>query len=146
GQLAIDPTDIVLGASGDDSAGNGTVNAGDPPDTLNLNVNTAFAGFSQILLQARRDISLLASTLWSLNDSTGISDPGSKLVLEAGRHILFGDNSSILGGIGWSVTLIAGSTVADPTHAFMGIGSIYFRGLAATANNSGAVETRDGSI
>lgn len=146
GHLTIDPTDIVLSAGGDDSAGNGTINAGDPPDTLNLNVNAAFVGFSQILLQARRDISLLQNTVWKLNDSTGLSDPGSLLTLEAGRHILFGDGSIIAGGIGWSVRLIAGSAVADPLNTWMGVGSIYFRGLAANDNNSGAVETSDGSI
>src|SRR5262249_52995851 len=57
GRLSLDPDYIRLDTTGAGSAGNGTVNAGDNPGTtLDLNVKTAFAGFSQITLQAAKDI------------------------------------------------------------------------------------------
>src|SRR6266568_1820343 len=42
GSLLLDPTDIILGTEGNGSAGSGTVNSTDGPDTLRLNVNSAF--------------------------------------------------------------------------------------------------------
>ena len=36
-----------------------------------MNVNTAFAGFSQILLQASGNITLNANTAWNLTASSG---------------------------------------------------------------------------
>jgi hypothetical protein len=77
------------------------VHAGDPPSILRLDVNTAFFGFSQIILQATRDISLDPFTIWNLNDSTGVSEVGSVLRLEAGRNVILGDGSRIVGGSGW---------------------------------------------
>ena len=56
GILVLDPTDIVLSNDGSDSIGSDTVHSGDSPDTLNLNVNSAFVGFKQIRLEATRDI------------------------------------------------------------------------------------------
>jgi hypothetical protein len=137
GRLTIDPTDIILSSEGTDSAGSGTVLASDGPDTLRLNVGSldgfgsAFVGFSQIHLEATRDISVDPNTTWNLNLSTGISDSGAILSLEAGRNIMFGDNSLVIGGTGWSVRFAAGSQI--------GIGGIYF-------NGSASLETFDGSI
>src|ERR1043166_7061401 len=78
------------------------------PRTLLLNVNSAFIGFSQITLEATRDISLANFTTWNLNDSTGISDAGSLLTLRAGRNIVLGNSSHIAAGAGWSVKMFAG--------------------------------------
>ena len=152
GTLLLDPTDIILGGDGSDSAGSGTVQSGDSPDTLHLNVNSAFIGFSQIHLEATRDISLLSDTSWNLNQSTGISDPGSHLTLEAGRNIVFGDNSQIVGGSGWSMRLAAGVDFSSAQHSVVkGIGSIYLNGGAPDAtgarpNGSGTLQTAEGSI
>ena len=112
GRLFLDPTDIILGASGTGSAGSGTVTAGSSSGTLNLNVNSAFTGLSEIDLQATHTISMAAGTTWDLAKSTGESGPGCQLTLEAGSSagsgITFNTGSSILGGPGWSVTLEAG--------------------------------------
>ncbi len=107
GKLFLDPYDIILDTSGGDSAGSGTVSAGDNPGgTLALNVYGAFGGFSQIILQATHDITLLDDTFWSLSDSTGVGS--GQLTLEAGNNIIFGNNASIYDAGNWSVTLKAG--------------------------------------
>ena len=130
GRLLIDPTDIVFG-----------FNTGENPDALYLDPNgdpSPFAGLSQITLQATRDITFAAFTTWNLNASTGISDSGSLLTLEAGRDILFGDNARLVGGTGWSVSLTAQT------------GGIYLNGgpdsSGARQRGSGAIETTDGNI
>ena len=116
GSLLLDPYNIILGNSGNDSAGSGTVNAGDSPGaTLQLNVNSAFQGFSQITLQAMNDISLAQGTVWDLVASTGLSAPGCSLTLQAGNNIIFGNDSSIQAGNGWSVNLSAGVDFSSPT-------------------------------
>ena len=149
-RLTLDPTDIVLGTSGAGSAGSGTVNANDLPGTLQLDVNSAFVGFSQIKLQATRDIRLEQNTLWNLNDTTGVSGSDSLLMLEAGRNILFGDNARISSAGGWSVNLSAGMDFASHTIQ-PGAGSIYLNGGPADLNGlkpnfNGSIETADGSI
>ncbi len=153
GDLFLDPADIILTTAEDaTSTPSGTINAGDPPSSLRLNVNTAFANFSTIHLQATHDISLDPGTLWNLNDSTGKSDPGSMLTLEAGHNIVFGDNSRIVAGSGWSLRLAAGVDFSSPTLAVKpGVGSIYFNGGPPDANGakpdgSGAIETFAGAI
>ena len=147
GTLDLDPTDIILSASGSDSAGSGTIHSDDAPDTLHLNVGgasdgsgSAFVGFSQIHLEATRDILVDPNTTWNLNLSTGISDSGSMLTLEAGRNIEFGDNSRVIGGMGWSVRFAAGVDFSSANHSVInGVGSIHF-------NGSSSLETSDGSI
>jgi filamentous hemagglutinin family protein len=139
GQLLLDPTDIVIGDSGGGSAGLGTVSSGSSPGTLNLDINSAFTGFSQIDLQATRNISLSAYTLWDLAASTGISDPGSLLKLEAGNNITLGYGSSILAEDGWSVTLEAGRNFLSADTVTSGTGSITFTGPAG-------LQTGDGDI
>ena len=152
GSLLLDPTDIILGTEGNGSAGSGTVNSTDGPDTLRLNVNSAFVGFSQIHLEATRDISLNPYTVWSLNDSTGMGDAQSLLTLEAGRNIVFGDGSRIASSSGWSLRLAAGVDFSSSQHSVpRGIGSIYLNGGAPDVNGqrpngNGALETADGSI
>ncbi|HVY70155.1 MAG TPA: filamentous hemagglutinin N-terminal domain-containing protein [Verrucomicrobiae bacterium] len=145
GGLTFDPTDVVLSNSGTGSAPNGTVNAGDPPDTLTLNINSAFTGFSKISIQATRDITLSPFTTWDLAGSTGISAPGSLLSLQAGRNIVLGDNGRIVGGSGWSVRMVAGADFNTPTGVKSGTGSIFFNS-AANGNGNGSLETADGNI
>ncbi len=139
GIMLLDPTDINIGFSGTGTAGSGTVSSGDPPTTLNLNVNSAFTGFSQIDLQATHNITLTAGTAWNLANSTGISAPGSQLTLEAGNNITIGNGASIVGGPGWSVNLEAGRDFTTPNSVLPGLGAIAFQG-------SGSLQTMDGSI
>lgn len=153
GRLLLDPYDIILGNSGSDSAGSGTINAGDSPgSTLQLNVNSAFIGFSQITLQAMHDISLASGTVWDLVASTGLSLPGCTLTLLAGNNIIFGSGSSIQAGDGWSVNLSAGVDFSSPTFSTRpGIGGIYLNGGPADANGTapnlnGAIQATDGNI
>ena len=149
GSLSLDPVNIIIGNSGSGSIGSGTVAAGSAPGTLLLNVNSAFIGFSQITLEATRDISLANFTTWNLNDSTGISDAGSLLTLRAGRNIVFGNSSHIAAGAGWSVKMFAGDLTSGRT-VVGGEGGIYFNGGPDTGfgkpNFNGSLETGNGSI
>lgn len=139
GRLVIDPTDIEIGYSGAGSAGAGTVNAGDAPAKLTLDVNSAFVGFSQIDLQATHNINLAAGVTWDLAASTGIAAPGSSLKLEAGNNISIANGAGIVAGQGWSVTLQAGRDFAVSDRVTPGVGNI---ALAGTSS----IETRDGDI
>lgn len=147
GQLLIDPLDIVLGNSGTGSAGSGSVGAGDPPaGTLNLDVNSAFVGFSQITLQATRNLTLSASTLWDLGASTGLNEPGSLLKLEAGNNLTIANGASIVAGENWSVSLQAGrdfAASADVVKA--GTGNIAFNGTGSLQAHNGNVSLLAGN-
>lgn len=138
GHLLIDPEDIILGSSGTDTIGSGNVGANDPPTTLTLDVNTAFVGFSQISLQATRNIQLTAGTLWDLAASTGVSSPGSLLTLEAGNNITIGNGASLVAGEGWSVRLQAGRDFETDTVR-PGTGNISLSG-------TGSIEGREGNL
>ena len=139
GRLLLDPTDININFNGTGSAGTGSVSAGDPPTTLNLNVNSAFTGFSQIDLQATHNITITAGTAWNLGNSTGISAPGSQLTLEAGNNIVIGNGASIVATPGWAVSLAAGRDFTTPASVIYGTGSILFQG-------SGSLQSQDGNI
>ena len=148
GQLLIDPTEIVIGTSGSGTVpGSGTVLSGDPPGTLNLNVNSSFQGFSQITLQASDDITFANNTSWNLSASTGLST--GQLVLEAGNNIIFGNNTSVTTPTiydtgNWSVSLAAGMNFTTGTVQ-PGIGSIFLNGGAGLTQN-GSIQTASGSI
>lgn len=141
GRLLIDPQDIVLGNSGDGGVTDGSVNAGDPPASgaLNLDINSAFTGFSQIRLQATRNITLSAGTIWDLSASTGMSEPGSLLHLEAGNNITIANGAGILASDNWSVTLQAGRDFSKPDAVKAGTGNLAF-------NGTGFLETQKGDI
>ncbi|MBX3733060.1 MAG: filamentous hemagglutinin N-terminal domain-containing protein [Verrucomicrobiae bacterium] len=154
GRLLIDPVDIVIGQSGGGSAGGGTVGADDPPTTLFLDVNTAFIGFAQIELQATRDITIAAGTLWDLAASTGQSAPGSRLSLEAGNNVSIADGAGILAGEHWSVSLAAGRDFSTP-DGIVPVAvvpnqprprqhSVFFEGAGFLESANGAVEIRAG--
>ncbi len=153
GRLTFDPLNIVLATSGS-AKPSGTVNSGDAPGagTLRLDVNQAFKGFSDILLQATHDISLDTGTVWDLNASTGINSPGSLLTLQAGNNIVFGNNSRIVSSSGWSVSLAAGVDFTSPSLAVRpGIGGIYLNGGPPNAqgmapNFNGAIEVAEGNL
>ncbi len=140
GTLLLDPDYIVLGTTGSDSAGSGTVLEGSSSgSTLNLNVGTsgnnysdsAFTGLSQITLEAKYDITLADSTTWNLSAST--ANFGGHLTLEAGRNIYFGNGASISDANSWAIALYAGvSGFSEPTQTTpatptvkSGSGSIY---------------------
>lgn len=147
GQLLIDPLDIVLGNSGSGSAGSGSVGAGDPPTgTLNLDVNSAFVGFSQITLQATRNITVAAGTLWDLGASTGRNDPGSRLKLEAGNNLTVANGASIVAGENWSVSLQAGRDFAAGNDAVKpGTGNLAFGGAGSLQAHNGNVDLLAGN-
>ncbi len=152
GALVLDPQDINISDGGSGQINAGTVNAGDPPlaGTLELDLNSAFVGFSKISLQATRNIFVNGD--WDLNNSTRISDSGSLLTLEAGRHIIFGETAQIVSTGGWSVRLAGGVNFSDPQHPVRtGIGGIYLGGYDVPSaipltGGGGAIETADGSI
>jgi filamentous hemagglutinin family protein len=166
GGLFIDPTSITLGNSGKGTVGaGGTVGYQDGSGTLQLNVNSAFVGFSQIDLQASQNITLAVGTVWNLDTSTGISSPGCKLTLEAGQNIIFDNASSLVAGPGWSVELVAGRNFSqslspspsnpDQTPGLAGVtsgtGGIYLNGGPPNSSGvypqaGGSLESDDGSI
>ncbi len=127
GTFFLDPVNITLGIT----TANGAIN-----------VNTAFAGFSSILLQASGNITLNSGTTWNLSNSTGESS--GQLTLEAGGNITFGSNSKILDAKDWSVTLEAGydssSGAIQPE-----VGYIYLNGGSGLSQN-GTIDLSGGSI
>lgn len=137
GRLRLDPVDIVLGNGGSGDANGGIVGPNDPPDTLELDVHSAFVGFSEMVLQASRNITVAAGTLWDLAASTGVTAPGSRLKLEAGNNITIANGAGILAGDNWSVTLEAGRDFTTTDSVVPGLGSILFQG-------SGHLQTRNG--
>jgi len=154
GQLLLDPDYIVLDTYGGDSAGSGTVAVGDSSgSTLDLNVNSAFVGFSQITLQAAYDITLADYTSWNLSASTGQTT--GQLVLEAGRNLIFGNNTALYDQNNWSIALYAGVTDFANKIVAPGAGSIYLNafdpnnpGNGFDPNNpgSGYIATAAGSV
>ena len=130
GTFFLDPANITLGTS----AANGAIN-----------VNSAFAGFSQILLQASGNIALNANTIWNLSSTTGNSL--GQLALEAGGDIVFGNRSKILDANDWSVSLFAGVVGFSATAPTLqsGIGNIYLNG-GSGLSSSGSIQTSQGSI
>ena len=127
GTFFLDPVNITLGTS----TANGAIN-----------VNSAFAGFSQIDLQASGNITLNANTTWNLSSSTGNSR--GQLTLQASGDIIFGNRSKILDAGDWSVSLYAGYNFADNTVQ-PGTGNIYLNGGAGLTGN-GAIQLSAGDI
>ena len=127
GEFFLDPVNIILGTS---TAGGA------------INVNTAFAGFSTILLQATGNITINANTTWNLSSSTGNS--AGQLTLEAAGDITFGGKSQIFDANNWSVTLAAGYNFANNTIN-SGIGNIYLNG-GNGLTTSGSIQTAGGDI
>ncbi|MCW5557926.1 MAG: filamentous hemagglutinin N-terminal domain-containing protein [Verrucomicrobiae bacterium] len=154
GRLVIDPVDIVIGNSGDGSVPGGQVGAGDPPTTLNLDVNSAFIGFSSIALQATRNITIASGTLWDLAASTGQSAPGSHLSLEAGDNITVANGAGIVAGENWSVSLAAGRDFSTaegilpveliPSQPRPRSHSVYFEGTGFLESFNGDIQIRAG--
>lgn len=137
GQLLLDPTTINLSASGTGTVpANGIVASGSSPATLNLNVSSAFIGFSQITLQATGNITLATGTIWNLSTSTG--NTTGLLTIEAGGNIVLDNGSMIQDTDDWSVTLEAGYnfTASEVTS---GTGTV-------TLSGNGMIETAAGNI
>jgi hypothetical protein len=126
GEFFLDPVNIVLGTS----TANGAIN-----------VNSAFAGFSQILLQASGGITLNAGTTWNLSSSTGVGS--GQLTLQAGGDITFGNNSKILDANNWSVTVDAGYDFNNNVIQ-SGVGNIYLNGGSGLSQN-GTIQLSAGS-
>jgi hypothetical protein len=147
GRLLIDPLDIVIGNLGSGSVGSGSVGAGDPPaGTLNLDVNSAFVGFSQITLQATRNLTIASGTLWDLGASTGLNEPGSRLKLEAGNNLTLANGASIVAGENWSVNLLAGRNFAAGADVVTpGLGNLAFIGTGSLEAHNGDVSLLAGN-
>ena len=149
GSLLLDPDYIILDSSGGDVAGSGTVAVGDNAgSTLDLNVFSAFYGFSTIALQAKYDITVGGDAYWSLFDTTGNSS--GQLKLEAGNNIILQDGAAILGSydnVGspttWSVWLRAG---VDFNTGLIksGTGSILLNGSAQIQTFGGDITLEAG--
>jgi len=154
GGLRIDPVNIILGNSGTGSAGSGTVASGSSPAALNLNVNSAFTGFSKIDLQATGNITLSDGVTWDLAASTGISTPGSQLTLEASGNILIGTSrgANLTADAGWSLTLEAGRNFSVANTVVPGVPNTAAAGTVnsgvgnITLAGSGTIQAQDGSI
>ena len=139
GIFLLDPVNINLGTSGNGTVpNNGTVAYNSSPGTLNLNVNTAFLNknFSQILLQASGNITLVANTIWDLSTSTGMA--AGLLTLQAGGNLVLESGAQITDANHWAVSLQAGynfiSNLVVPGH-----GTI-------TLNDGSAIQTALGNI
>ena len=113
-----------------------------PRLTAAINVNSAFAGFSQILLQASGNITLNANTAWNLSSSTGVGS--GQLTMEAGGNIIFGNKSKIFDANDWSVSLYAGYDFVNNTVQ-SGTGNIYLNG-GAGLTQSGTIQLSAGDI
>ena len=122
GEFFLDPVNIVLGTS----TANGAIN-----------VNSAFSGFSQILLQASGTITLNANTAWNLSASSG--QTSGQLTLEASGSITLQNGSSISDGNDWSVALDAGYNFANNSILY-GQGSILLNG------GTGSIQTAAGNV
>jgi filamentous hemagglutinin family protein len=141
GSLSLDPDYIVLNQSGSGtlnvSGSSGTVLAGsNPGSTLYLNVgnsydgylDSAFIGLSQILLEAKYDITLADGTAWNLSASAGQSS--GQLTLEAGRNIVLDAGASLTDANSWNIALYAGVSsfsTSSPTVQ-PGSGNIWLNG------------------
>lgn len=139
GRFVLDPQDIVLANSGSGSPSDAVAGGGDPRGTLALDVNAAFQGFSQIDLQATRNITIAAGTAWNLAASTGLNEPGSLLRLQAGNNITIANGASLVAGENWSVSLEAGRDLSDPAKIVPGVGNI-------TLSGAGSIEAVNGSL
>jgi filamentous hemagglutinin family protein len=164
GKLLLDPDYIILDSSGSDIISSGTVLVGDySGSTLDLNVNSAFANFavSEIMLQAKYNITIADSTFWSLSDTIGANFGGitsGLLTLEAGGNIIFGNNAAIFDANGWSVSLkagvsdfVAGTVQPAPANNPTISGNIYLDGAngqdgANGLSLGGSIQTTTGSI
>lgn len=135
GQLLIDPVNITLSSTGT-SATSGTVNEGDSPDNLTLNPNS-FSSFSQILLQASKNITL--STPWNLADSA----TSASLELQAGNNITL--SQSIIAGQNWNVTLVAGASFSTSTGVTSGTGTVSLTGSAYVQTQNGNINVTAGN-
>ena len=145
GGLLIDPTDIVLSNNGSGSAGNGTVEANNPPTTLSLNVDTAFEGFSSVTLQAKNNITLKAGTLWDLPVSTGKDESTSKLTLQAGNNLLFENGSGVSGGQHWSLDFSAGFNFTAGQGSSVGVGNVTLAGDSVLQAGMGSINILAGN-
>jgi filamentous hemagglutinin family protein len=128
GTFFLDPVNITLGTS----TANGAIN-----------VNSAFAGFSQILLQASGNIALNANTTWNLSGSTGVGS--GQLTLEAGGNITFGTSAKITDANDWSATLEAGYDFVNST-VVSGVGNISLPGGSSSKSPSNPIQLSAGSL
>lgn len=145
GVIELVASDIVLGNSGPGTAPGGQAGGNLPPATLSLDVNSAFTGFSSIHLQATRNITLSSGVTWDLAASTGTSEPGGQLLLEAGNNITLANGSSILAGQNWSVSLQAGRDFTTDNQVRPGTGSINLNGTATLQGRDGPVSLLAGN-
>ena len=127
GTFFLDPVNITLGMN---SSGG------------KINVNTAFAGFSSIQLQASGNITVANGTQWNLSSSTGQS--AGQLTLQAGGNITVGTGADILDANNWSVSLAAGYNFVNHTCT-TGAGSIVFNASSGIQLGLGNISLQTGN-
>jgi len=140
GRFLLDPASITIGDTGTGTTDGGTVPYNDGTGALALNVNSAFASFSQILLQAAGNITVAPGTTWDLSASTGMTT--GQLILEAGGNITLGkpqNPAQIIDENDWSVTLEAGYNFAAGHGVVSGVGNV-------TLNDISYISTAAGNI
>lgn len=128
GSLLIDPTDIRIQAGG--PIGNLLVNANDPNNNGGDSIFDAasFNGFSNVTLQATRDI--FVETPWNLNNITS----GNALTLEAGRDINIQAAVTTNGG---DINLLADKTLLGTTSD--NVGGINITAAGSLNSNGGDI-------
>jgi filamentous hemagglutinin family protein len=125
GTLAVDPANIWLASAATDPSA--------PAGYTVIDVNS-YSGLSLISLVADNNITL--NTLWTL------TDPGvpATLTLSAGNDVIFNPGSGIAAGNNWSVSLVAGTSLAAGATPATGNDGIYLANdafLTAFNNNLG---------
>ena len=126
GTFFLDPVNITLGTT----SGGGVIN-----------VNTAFAGFSTINLQASGNITVADGTAWDLSATTG--QTSGSLTMQAGGNVTIGDGSSISDANNWSVSLAAGYNFVNNTCKPK-VGSIVLNGSGYIQTSAGGINLQAG--
>ena len=137
GRLTIDPAIIRIDDTATGTVPSGTVSAGDPPSTLVL-PPSALNNFSVIDLQATSLIDI--RSLWTLPSAPS---GGASLTLESKGDIVFSQSSGIVAGSGWTVSLLAGSSLDGLGGVVDGTGSI--KGRTSSVNGY-SLSTADGGL
>jgi len=135
GSLLLDPTTINLSTSGSSKVG-------DSSTTLNLNINSAFKGFSQIALEATGNINF-TSGAWDLASSTGFDSSDCLLTLKAGNNIVFSTGTT-LNADNWSVSLVAGANLTSG-GVVSGTGNVTLSGTSVIQSGTGNITVAAGN-
>lgn len=111
---------------------------------LTVNSFNAYAGQTNIVLQATRNITFTGGTL-----NLPPLPPGAAsglLTVEAGNDVVVNDGVTIIAGTGWSVAIDAGVTnFEEPPAVIPGNGNITFQGTASLVAAGGSINLQAGN-